>query len=90
VLTGVLSAEGSRVRVECDRFRLADGDQVLLCSDGLTDMVPEAAVVEALGRPGTAGDRCRALVDLALAAGGRDNVTAVVARYRLPAAASPP
>jgi serine/threonine protein phosphatase PrpC len=53
-------------------------------------MVPEAAVVEALGRPVTAGDCCRALVELALAAGGRDNVTVVVARYRLPEAASSP
>jgi protein phosphatase len=84
VLTGVLSADGKKVPVECGRFNLADGDQVLLCSDGLTEMVPEAAVAEALRRSGSAQDCCRALVELALEAGGQDNVTVVVARYRLP------
>jgi protein phosphatase len=84
VLTGVLSADGQKVPVECGRFTLADGDQVLLCSDGLTEMVPEAEVAGVLGRPGAAQDCCRALVDLALEAGGRDNVTVVLARYRFP------
>jgi protein phosphatase len=84
VLTGALSADGREITVEFRRFRLADGDQVLLCSDGLTEMVPEAALAEVLRRPGPAADACRALVDLALEAGGRDNVTVVLARYRFP------
>jgi protein phosphatase len=58
---------------------------VLLCSDGLTEMVAEAAIAEALLRPGAAAEACRALVGLALDAGGEDNVTVVLARYRLPA-----
>jgi protein phosphatase len=89
VLTGVVGADGQKVPVACGHFRLADGDQVLLCSDGLTEMVPEAAVAEVLRRPGAAEGCCRALVDLALEAGGRDNVTVVLARYRFPGHASP-
>jgi protein phosphatase len=88
VLTGVLAADGKKVPVECGRFKLADGDQVLLCSDGLTEMVPEAEVSAALLRPGPAEECCRALVDRALEAGGGDNVTVVLARYRFPVQAS--
>jgi protein phosphatase len=54
------------------------GDRLLLCSDGLSDFVAESDVVQALGTP-DADDAARALVELALAAGGRDNVTCLVA-----------
>lgn len=57
---------------------LEAGDRLLLCSDGLTDMVDEATLVGAL----TLADRERAadaLVQAALDAGGRDNVTVLVA-----------
>jgi serine/threonine protein phosphatase PrpC len=54
------------------------GDRLLLCSDGLSDLVDGAAVAAALREPEPA--RCaERLVELALAAGGRDNVSAVVA-----------
>jgi protein phosphatase len=64
------------------RHRLAAGDRLLLCTDGLTDMVDDAAIAEELGRGTSSDEVCRALVDLALANGGKDNVTAVVATYR--------
>ena len=53
------------------------GDRLLLCSDGLTDFVDEQ-VVERLLAHGDPDDAAEALVDAALAAGGRDNVTCVV------------
>jgi protein phosphatase len=84
VLTDAIGAAGSRGLAELQTMRLEDGDQLLLCTDGLTDMVPEAAVAEALRGPGSAADACRALVDLALEAGGKDNVTVVLGRYRIP------
>lgn len=54
------------------------GDRYLLCSDGLSDYVEEAAIAAALGGddPQLASER---LVDLALKAGAPDNVTCVVA-----------
>jgi protein phosphatase len=84
VLTNALGAGMDKISVEARRLQLKDGDQVLLCTDGLTDMVSDAAVAEVLGQQLRATDACRALVDLALQAGGKDNVTAVLARYRLP------
>ena len=57
------------------------GDRLLLCSDGLTDFVAETDVVQALGSEDP-DDAAHALVDLALAAGGRDNVTCLVADLR--------
>ena len=53
------------------------GDRYLLCSDGLTDMVDDAGIGEALGLESLdeAADR---LVELALAGGGLDNVTVVI------------
>jgi PPM family protein phosphatase len=54
------------------------GDRVLVCSDGLSDLVDDDALAEVLGTlpRERAADR---LVELALAAGGRDNVSVVVA-----------
>jgi serine/threonine protein phosphatase PrpC len=84
VLTGVLSANEKKVPLEVAWFKLIDGDQVLVCSDGLTEMVTEATVTEALNQPGPATDICQTLIDRALKAGGKDNVTVVLARYRIP------
>ena len=56
---------------------VAAGDRFLLCSDGLTDMIPEAAAARILASAGTAREAADALVAAALKAGGRDNVTAV-------------
>ena len=84
VLTNVLGGRDKPVRVECRELSLVDGDQILLCTDGLTDLVPDDAIREVLQSANTAADACRALVDRALDAGGRDNVTVVVGRYRIP------
>ncbi len=54
------------------------GERFLICSDGLTLEVPEEQLVELLGRGTGAQDTADLLVNTALAAGGRDNVSAVV------------
>ncbi len=84
VLTGALATRGAFVQVELKRWRLADGDQLLLCSDGLTDMVPDDKIARELGARGSAAAVCQRLVDIALEAGGKDNVTVVLGRYRMP------
>ncbi|GAA5036901.1 PP2C family protein-serine/threonine phosphatase [Microbacterium fluvii] len=56
----------------------APGDRWLLCSDGLTDYVPEADVAALVRDAATPQRAAAALVGLALEAGTRDNVTAVV------------
>lgn len=54
------------------------GDRLLLCSDGLTDRVSEGRIAEVL-RMRAPGSAAAVLVQAALAAGGHDNVTCVVA-----------
>ena len=54
------------------------GDRWVLCSDGLTDYVPEGDVAALIAEAATPQDAAAAVVALALEAGTRDNVTAVV------------
>ena len=83
VLTSAITTQEGMVTVEMRHLRLEDGDQLLLCSDGLTDMAEEKAIAGALGAGGSAQSACGALVKLALDGGGKDNVTVVLARYRI-------
>jgi protein phosphatase len=83
VLTQVLGRETADVKPEVQRLQLADGDYLLLCTDGLTEMVEAGAIAEVLGCGEEAEATCRRLVDRALERGGKDNVTVVMARYRI-------
>lgn len=78
VLTRALGVE-PLVDADLTRFEWLDGDRLLLCSDGLTDLVGDGFISECLGRIGDADDCARALVAAALAAGGHDNITALTA-----------
>ena len=81
VLTNVLGGGTPLTDVEVHRVRLAIGDSVLLCSDGLYDVVKDEEITSILAGATSAEAACRALVDLALERGAPDNVTAVVSRY---------
>jgi serine/threonine protein phosphatase PrpC len=85
VLTRALGGRGGWTGVDIGKFELNDGDQLLLCSDGLTDMVDTATIAAVLRDAPTANDACHTLIELALEGGGKDNVTVVVARYRIAA-----
>ena len=54
------------------------GDRWLVASDGLTDYLPEPQVIELLAAAASPDDACATLVDAALAADSRDNVTVAV------------
>jgi protein phosphatase len=85
VLTGAITTQEGEILAELQHLRLSDGDQILLCSDGLTEMASDEAIAGTLDRAGSAARACRALVDLALeGGGGEDDVTVVLARYRIP------
>jgi len=83
VLTSALATRGAFVQVQLKHSRIDDGDVLLLCSDGLTEMVPDATITRVLALREKSAEACRRLVDLALEAGGKDNVTVVVARYQI-------
>ena len=77
VLTNALGGEESKGEAEIHHMRLFDGGQILLCSDGLHDIVDDETMAEILKTQRGASSTCRSLVDAALANGGKDNVTVV-------------
>jgi len=60
---------------------LRPGDRLLLCTDGLTDMVNERRIAQLLGMPVRAEEVAGSLVEAAISAGGRDNVSVIVAWF---------
>jgi protein phosphatase len=81
ILTRVLGR--GQLELECSHLRLADGDRLLLATDGLTEVLTDADIARGLA----AGD-CRAacdrLVEAALERSTSDNVTVIVADVDLP------
>jgi len=63
------------------------GDVYLLCSDGLSDMLDDARIAELLQVSENLDETAKALIDAANEAGGRDNISVVLARARSPVGA---
>jgi protein phosphatase len=61
---------------------LQPGDVLLLCTDGLTRHLSDEQIAGILARAPDSAAACRELVDAALAGGGSDNVTVIVARMQ--------
>ena len=61
--------------IDAENFPVESGDMFLLCSDGLTNMVDDAQITKILQ---TAPNPADTLIDAALSAGGRDNVSVIV------------
>jgi protein phosphatase len=75
VLTAAIGSLDDRILPQVQRFRLLAGDQLLLCTDGLTEMVDDELIARVLGEANSAQSACQTLIDLALASGGTDNIT---------------
>jgi protein phosphatase len=73
---------GDDLTVAVGLVDLQPGDVLLLCTDGLTRHVPDERIAEILTRAPDSTSACRDLVDDALAGGGSDNITVVVARMQ--------
>jgi len=65
------------MHLDMDIQPLEAGDRYLLCSDGLTKHIPDLELQDQL-KGGTPEEACRRLIDLVLARGAGDNVTAIV------------
>lgn len=89
VMWNVIGGTSKELRPEVYKARLRPGDTLLLCTDGLTREVPDDAIAGLLDSRGPARDVCRKLVERANEAGGHDNITVVVARFRSPEPAPP-
>jgi PPM family protein phosphatase len=81
ILTSALGSGDRPMEPQMRRVQLQVGDCFLLCTDGLTDMVDESVIESVLHEADSAQRGCKDLIDLALAGGGRDNITVVLARF---------
>jgi len=81
VITNAVGGPMRGIRAEVHRVALAPGDVVLLCTDGLTDMVTDPEITAILNAQPNPRAACDKLVELANDHGGVDNITAIVARF---------
>ena len=79
----ITRAVGVKKTVEPDTYteELKSGDYVLMCSDGLTNMVPDEEIMEIVVQSEDVTQAVKALIEKANENGGRDNISAVLVRY---------
>ena len=77
VITRALGQEGA-LDVDTSEIALMDGDRVVLCTDGLTTMVPDGSILSTVLSNDSPAEGCSELVDLANKRGGRDNITVIL------------
>ncbi|HIF01248.1 MAG TPA: serine/threonine-protein phosphatase [Planctomycetes bacterium] len=78
VLTNSLGGGADEVQARIYQIKIGPCDRLLLCTDGLSDMVTDAQIVDVLNVAPTAHAACDQLVERALDAGGKDNITVVL------------
>jgi protein phosphatase len=75
------SGEIELLRIETVSGSLNDGDQLLLCTDGLCGLVPDSTLEDVLAQKLSLEKSLDDMIQLALDAGGTDNITAILMRY---------
>jgi len=80
VVTNAVGGGSSGVAPDVHKHSVAAGDQVLLCTDGLTGVLTDDEIAGALATERPPSDLCQALVDEANRRGGPDNITVVIGR----------
>ena len=81
VITSVVGGPRLGVKVEARAFEAQAGDRLLLCSDGLTEMVTNDAIARTLDVESEPEAAAKALLVQANDSGGRDNITVVIVRF---------
>ena len=79
----ITRAVGTEPDVECDCFflRMDKGEQLLLCSDGLSNLVSRPEMLYETGLGGDGTQTCQRLIEIARKRGAPDNVTAVLLSF---------
>src|SRR3972149_1751094 len=83
-LVNVLGGKSDELSVDVHKLSLERDDILMLCTDGLYDMVPDKELQEVLSSEISAESVCRMLVNLANDNGGNDNITVIVAHFLWP------
>lgn len=66
------------VQVDVSEFMVQDNDRILICTDGLTSMVPDSIIKSVLNSSEEPTLACDTLIDVANKSGGRDNIAVVL------------
>jgi protein phosphatase len=80
-LTEVIGGGRDRPKVDIEHVQLFPGDRVVLCTNGLTDVLSEDELADVLTLRRRPQEDCQQLVDLARGAGATDDVTVMLADY---------
>ena len=81
VITNVVGGNETGIHVEAHALDVHAGDRLLLCSDGLTEMLADEAIAAILAAEPDPERACTTLVAEANEAGGRDNITVLIVRF---------
>jgi protein phosphatase len=79
ILLNSFGGKHHEVFAQIYQIKFGPGDRLLLCTDGLYDQVSDDEIAQELQSGEAPQAICNALIDRALAAGGRDNITVVLA-----------
>lgn len=82
VVTRALSG-GEDPEVDVKELDLEDNDRLLICSDGLSGVVPPEKLQELITKTDSLDDTCRVLIDAANEAGGPDNITVAMLKVNV-------
>lgn len=74
----ITQAIGSPHGIDPDYFRAGLEGRFVICSDGVHSELTDSAIAEVVSRHESAEESARHLLDAALAAGGRDNITVII------------
>jgi protein phosphatase len=83
LIAETIGAGPTAPKVEIERIKLLPADRLLLCTNGLTDVVSEGQIADALAPRRRPHHDCRRLIDMALDGGGADDVTVMLADYAM-------
>jgi serine/threonine protein phosphatase PrpC len=82
-VTEMIGGRPAAPDVENEHIKLLTGDRLLLCTNGLTDVLTQDRIADVLAPRRDPKEDCRRLIDLAVAQGSSDDVTVVLADYTL-------
>ena len=77
VITQALG-NGVDLEVEVQELQLEESERLLLCSDGLSGMIPDAQILEIVENAVNVEDAVESLIEIARRNGGEDNITAIL------------
>jgi protein phosphatase len=80
-VTGMIGGRPAAPDLESEHIKLLTGDRLLLCTNGLTDVLTQDRIADVLAARRHAKEDCQQLIDLAVAEGSPDDVTVVLADY---------